>query len=155
MPDLLRRAAALVNLLLAGALAFLAIRLVIMARFSTLLVVLVGSLLILGVLSAVAARGLWRGTLAGAFLSLVVQGTQLIQGETRPLTYTSSLPMALVVGLTGSGSPHLRATTRPRLEITPDDDPAVSWVGVNLPALLVVVVASGVLLGSRRPAPPV
>lgn len=150
MPELIRRAAALLNVLLAGALFYLGARIGIRAQASALVLVLVGAFASLGILALFAARGLWRGTLLGAFLSLVVQGTQLIQGESRPLTYMASLPVSLVVGMTAEWAPHVVARARPALEITPDDDPDLTWIGIDLPALLVVGVAGSLLI--RRPA---
>lgn len=152
MPELIRRLAALLNLLCAGALLYLALKIGLSARISALVLLLIGAFAGLSLLGFLAARGLWRGTLVGAFLSLVVQGTQLFQGESRPLTYTASLPVSLVVGMTAEWVPHLRATGRPALEITPDDDPDVTWAGINLPALLVVGVAGRLLM--RRPRGP-
>lgn len=149
MPELIRRLAALLNLLLAGALLYLAARIGVRAHLSALIVLLLGAFAGLAILALLAARGLWRGTLLGAFLSLVVQGTQLVQGESHPLTYTASLPVSLVVGVTAEWAPHLAARGRPALEITPDDDPDLTWVGINLPALLVVGVAGRLLM--RRP----
>ena len=149
MPELLRRLAALLNLLLAGALLYLAARIGIRANLSALVLLLIGAFAGLAILALFAARGLWRGTLLGAFLSLVVQGTQLVQGESRPLTYMASLPVSLVVGITAEWAPHVVARGKPALEITPDDDPSLTWIGINLPALLVVGVAGRLLM--RRP----
>ncbi len=149
MPELIRRLAALLNLLLAGALFYLGARIGLRTNPSALVLLLVGAFAGLGILALFAARGLWRGTLLGAFLSLVVQGTQLVQGESHPLTYVASLPVSLVVGVTAEWAPHVEAHGRPALEITPDDDPSLTWVGLNLPALLVVGVAGALLI--RRP----
>lgn len=149
MPELIRRLAALLNLLLAGSLFYLGARIGMRANLSALVLLLIGAFVGLGILALFAARGLWRGTVLGAFLSLVVQGTQLVQGESRPLTYVTSLPVSLVVGVTAEWAPHLVARGRPALEITPDDDPGLTWVGLNLPALLVVGVAGSLLI--RRP----
>lgn len=147
-----RRFAAVLNLLLAGALLYLGGKIGFSARLSLVVVLLVGAFVGLALLSAAAGLGLWRGTLLGAFLTLIVQGTQLVQAETRTLTYTTSLPVSWVVGVGTDGKPLSRARWRPALEITPDDDPDRTWVGLNLPALAAIVIAAATL-GRGRTAP--
>jgi hypothetical protein len=149
-----RRFAALANLLLAGALLYLGGKIGLSARMSLVAVLLIGAFLGLALLSAAAGLGLWRGTVLGAFLTLVVQGTQLVQGETHTLTYTTSLPLSWVVGVANDGKPVSRAHWRPALEITPDDDPDRIWVGLNLPALAAIVIAAATLGRGRTEAHP-
>lgn len=141
------RIAAVLNLLLAAALLYLAGRIGLSARFSLVVVLLVGGFVALALLSAAAGIGLWRGTVLGAFLTLVVQGTQLVQAQTQTLTYTSNLPLSLVVGIGSDGEFRSRGGWRPALEITPDDDQDHPWVGLNLPALAAMVVAAGSIRG--------
>ncbi len=146
--------AALLNALFAVALLFLGGRILLHARFSLVVVLLVGAFAALALLGAVAAVGIWRGSLLGAFLTLVVQGTQLIQSQSYTLTYTSSLPVSLVVGIGADGAPRARATWRPALEITPEDDQDRPWIGLDLPALAAIAIAAVTLGRTRRMSAP-
>jgi hypothetical protein len=146
-----RRIAAALNLLLAAALLYLAGKIGVSARFSLVVELLVGGFVALALLSAAAGIGLWRGTALGAFLTLIVQGTQLVQSQTQTLTYTSSLPVSLVVGIGSEGGFRSRGGWRPALEITPDDVQDHPWVGLNLPALAAMVIAAS-SIGRRSPA---
>jgi hypothetical protein len=137
-----RRLVALLNALTAGTLLFLAAKVLYAAGLSAVTLGLACGLGILSALAATGSVGIWRGTRAGALLTLIVQGSLLLQMETTTLTYLTSLPIAAVIGLGPDGHLHWLAAWRPALEITPDSYRPAPWVGINLPAMAAVVVAA-------------
>lgn len=143
-----RRLVAVLNALTAAALGFLAVRILLAAKPSIGILALAGGLALLGALAVVASIGIWRGTRLGAVLTLLIQGSQLLQLETTSLTYRTSLPIAWVVGLGADLHLHWLAAWRPGLEITPDNYRPLPWIGANLPALAAVIVA-GLALRKR------
>jgi hypothetical protein len=150
-----RRLLAVWNALTAAALLFLAAKLLRAGEPSPVILALVGALGMVSALGTAASLGMWRGTRWGAILTLILQGSHLLQMETSPLTYLTSLPVALVLGLGVDGHLHGVADWRPALEVTPDSDRPEPWIGIDLLAMAALVVAARALRSRRDPGRPI
>jgi hypothetical protein len=147
----LSRLVAVLDALSAVAALALAARIIAKVGISVPAVALCAVLALFAAVCAVAAAGMWRATRVGALLTLLVQGLQLPQLETSPLTYLVHLSLAAVLGLGRDLHLHWSLAWRPRINITPDSGADSPWVGVNLIALVAVLVAAGTLR-AKNPA---
>ncbi len=145
-----RRLVAIWNALTAAALVSLAAKVLLVAGVRPVALALAIPLATFAALAGLASLHLWRGARVGALLTLLVQVPHLAQFELPPLSWLTSLPVALSIGLDSDLHLHWVTRWRPALQITPDPDPVLYWAGVNLPVLAAVVVAG---LAFRAAAP--
>ncbi len=131
----LRRAVALVQGAGGVGLVLLAVKVAMRARPSVLLALVVATLALVAAAFLLASALLWRGGRGGRALSAVLQFLQLPHLVTGPIAYLFCTPLSLAAGFEASGRPRWQAVLRPALAITPDADPDVAWIGVNLLAL--------------------
>lgn len=149
---LLRRSAAVLQLLFAVGCLQLVAKLVGAKAGSWLVLGLAAALAVLAGLALLAGVALWRGKAAGAVLTLALQAVHLVYLETASLTIAISLPIAVVLGFDPSLRPHTWMAWKPGIAITVDSLDQSPWLGLNLLALFSAVVAALELRRALRDA---
>lgn len=111
---------------------------------SALLVIVILSILFVILLAA--GLLLWLNRPAGFILSLIIQAAQLPHIVSAPFGFLFGAPISLTAGFALTGSPKFSAIWHPSIGFALDSDPEISWVGINLVAIVLMVL----LVQSRR-----
>ncbi len=109
------------------------------ASLSNSAVLVIVILSILFVILLVAGLLLWLNRPAGSVLSLIIQAAQLPHVVSAPFGFLFGAPISLIAGFAFTGSPKLSAIWHPSIAFALDSDPEVSWVGINLVAIVLIL----------------
>ena len=106
---------------------------------STASLVVVILLTILFLLLLIAGVLLWMDRPGGRPMSFVVQAVQVPHIVTSPFGFLFGSPVSLSAGIQMNGTPRLSALWHPSIAFALDSDVEFSWIGVNLVAILLLI----------------